>query len=198
MLSLVKSLRTLAFALAAGAFVAAGVSSGAYAQAANPCAPKPANPCAPKGDKKPANPCAPKAANPCAVKPTADAVQVVRPKGTTLAKGDTKSLVAQGEALFKDTKLSTNGMACDSCHADLGAFSASFAQPYPHAVGMVQERYGLARIQRDEMVQVCMVGPMEAKLLGWESKDLAALTAYVGVLQERFRKTAANPCAGKK
>jgi hypothetical protein len=67
-------------ALLAGGFA---VPQEAFAQAANPCAPKttkaanpcaakPTNPCAPKAANpcaaKPANPCAPKAANPCAPK----------------------------------------------------------------------------------------------------------------------------------
>jgi hypothetical protein len=72
---MLTSFRTLAFSVAVGSFIALG-SAGAYAQAANPCAPKAANPCAAKKaaddkammDKKPANPCAPKPANPCAAK----------------------------------------------------------------------------------------------------------------------------------
>jgi len=84
---MLTSLRTLAFTVAVGSFVALG-SAGAYAQSANPCAPKAANPCAAKKpmddkgmmDKKPANPCAAKKsmddkgmmdtkpANPCAAK----------------------------------------------------------------------------------------------------------------------------------
>jgi len=75
MQSVMKSVRTLVLATAVGGLVAVGGSAGAFAQAANPCAPKAANPCAPKtGDKswdkkKAANPCAPKKAeNPCAPK----------------------------------------------------------------------------------------------------------------------------------
>ena len=80
---MLTSLRTLAFTVAVGSFVALG-SAGAYAQATNPCAAKAANPCAAKAanpcaakkamddkammDKKPANPCAAKPANPCAAK----------------------------------------------------------------------------------------------------------------------------------
>lgn len=144
-----------------------------------------------------ANPCAPKAANPCAAKPDVDPKLVLRPKGTALAKGDHAALVKQGEALFKDEKLSTNGMACQSCHADLGAFAPSFAKPYPHTVAMAQEKGGVKSVKLDEMVQFCMVVPMEAKPLKWESKELAALTAYTGELQKTFRKTAVNPCAAK-
>lgn len=174
--------RFIPAAILAAALSAAGGASSA--QAANPCAPKAANPCAPK------------AANPCAAK-AAGMPEVLRPKGTKLATGDHKQLVKQGEALFKDTKLSTNGMSCNSCHADLAAFQPSFAQPYPHEVSMAKDR-GISKIALDEMIQLCMVVPMEAKPLKWDSKELAALTAYTGELQKQYRKPAsANPCAAK-
>lgn len=151
-----------------------------------------------------ANPCAAKAANPCAGKPDVDARLVLRPAGTKLAGGDHAQLVKEGEALFKDTTLSTNGMACESCHADLGAFNQSFAKPYPHRVAMTKERGGVDKVALDEMVQFCMVVPMAAKPLPWESRQLAALTAYSAELQKRFVKQAAapaakpaNPCAPK-
>lgn len=180
-------------ALAAAVMVSAGIVSvggagSAMAQAANPCAPKAANPCAAK------------AANPCAAK-AAGMPEVLRPKGTKLATGDHKQLVGQGESLFKDVKLSTNGMSCNSCHADLEAFQPSFAQPYPHQVAMANEQAGISKIALDEMIQLCMVVPMEAKPLKWDSKELAALTAYTGELQKQYRKQAsakpANPCAPK-
>ncbi len=180
----------------------------ARAQAANPCAPKAANPCAPKAANpcapKAANPCAPKAANPCAGKPEVDPKLVLRPKGTSLAQGNHAQLVKQGEALFKDTKLSTSGISCQSCHLDNDNFAPSFAKPYPHQVAMAKEKGGVASVQLDEMVQFCMVVPMAAKPLRWDSRELAALTAYSGELQKAFSKQpqktgakGANPCAAK-
>jgi len=117
-----------------------------------------------------------------------DAKQVMRPKGTALAKGNQAELVKLGEKLFKDPKLSTNGMACESCHADNAAFSESFAKPYPHEVAMAKEQGGVTSVQLDEMVQFCMVVPMEAKPLAWNSKELAALTAYTAQVQKKFVK----------
>lgn len=141
------------------------------------------------------------AANPCASQaatPEVDAKLVLRPKGTSLAKGDPAALVKQGEALFKDETLSTNGQACQSCHAGLGAFAPSFAKPYPHAVHMAVAKGGVTAVHLDEMVQFCMVVPMEAKPLPWDSKELAALTAYTGELQKMFQKAAAaGPGVGK-
>ncbi len=156
----------------------------AYAQ--NPCAPK-MNPCAAK-------------ANPCAAKPMVDPKLVTRPAGTHLAGGDHAAQVALGKQLYADPKLSTNGMSCASCHTGNAAFAKTFAQPYPHFVQMASDRGGLKKIALDEMVQFCMVAPMAAKPLAWDSKELAALTAYTAEVQKTFKPgTGApmNPCAPK-
>ncbi len=185
------------FALVAyGEFNTAEAANPCNPCAANPCAANPcaANPCA--ANPCAANPCAanPCAANPCAANPCAgakvDANLVTRPAGTSLAKGDVKL----GEKLFKDTGLSTNGMSCQTCHEDNAAFEASFAKPYPHKVAMAAVQGGVTSIDLDEMVQFCLVVPMETKPLPWDSKELAALTAYTAELQKSFM---ANPCAGK-
>lgn len=57
---------------------------------------------------------------------------------------------------------------------------------------MVKEQAGLAQIRVDEMVQVCMVVPMASRPLPWGSRELAALTAYVGELQKKFKLTAGS------
>lgn len=107
----------------------------------------------------------------------------VRPAGYQPRPGDP----AAGEKLFHDTKLSTNGMACASCHANNAAFSDSFAKPYPHTVAMAKDQWGLQTIHLDEMVQACMVMPMAAKPLPWDSKELADLTAYMAQVQKTFK-----------
>jgi cytochrome c peroxidase len=109
--------------------------------------------------------------------------QTVRPAGYQPPVGDARL----GEKLFNDKKLSTNGMACATCHANHGAYQASFAQPYPHTVGMAKDQLGRQSVHLDEMVQACMVMPMEAKPLPWGSKELAALVAYVQVQQKTFK-----------
>lgn len=109
--------------------------------------------------------------------------QTVRPAGYKPLAGDAKL----GEKLFNDSKLSTNGMSCATCHANHGAYQASFAQPYPHTVGMAKDQLGRKAVHLDEMIQACMVMPMEAKPLPWASKELAALVAYVQVQQKTFK-----------
>ena len=174
--------------------------------AANPCNPcgmkhkNPCNPCAMK-HKNPCNPCAgknPCAANPCAKKTgQVDAKLITRPAGTKLySRMSRAKLVKKGEKLFKDTSLSTNGMSCNTCHSGNNSFGMTFAKPYPHYVGMAKDKAGMKQINADEFVQFCMVVPMAAKPLGWKSKKLAALTAYVeDVKQKDFMKSKGmNPC----
>ncbi len=173
----------------------------------NPCAAKTKmmNPCAAKNKKKMMNPCNPCAAkvnpcNPCGAAGV-DPKLVVRPKGTMLYQGDQGSLVAEGKKLFMDTSLSSNGLACQSCHANLDAFAKSFAKPFPHRVEMAVDNSGIKSVSLDEMIQFCMVVPMESKPLPWDSRELAAVTAYTETLQQTFIAKApnpCNPCAAKK
>jgi cytochrome c len=109
----------------------------------------------------------------------------IRPPGYKPLKGDPGA----GKALFNDTKLSSNGMSCASCHANHGAFSSSFAKPYPHTVAMARDRLGRKSVYLDEMVQACMIMPMAAKPLPWNSTELADLSAYVSELQKTFKPT---------
>jgi cytochrome c len=167
---------------------------------ANPCAPGSStsmNPCAAKNPCAANNPCS--AANPCAAAMSnrIDSNLVTRPKHYRPYKGTQAELVAYGEKLFSDTSLSTNGMSCNTCHQSFGAYNDTFAMPYPHFVQMPSDRAGLQAVHLDEMVQFCMVAPMAAKPLPWDSKELAALTAYTATLQKDFKPRTGNPCAAK-
>lgn len=166
--------------------------------AANKCAPAGLNPCAARNPCAAKNPCASKnpcAANPCAGKMNPCAIKSVkRPANYKPYQGAEKELRAYGERLYKDTKLSSNGLSCESCHQGGNLFQASFAKAYPHEVAMAKNQFGMSQVFLDEMVQICMVAPMATKALGWQSKELAALTAYVATLQTSFKP---NPCAAK-
>lgn len=146
------------------------------------------NPCA-------KNPCA-KPANPCAARSGIDPKLITRPAGYKPAAGDAKL----GEKLWNDAKLSTNGMSCNTCHANHRAFQASFAKPYPHLVAMAKDQAGVRAVHLDEMIQACMLMPMAAQPLPWDSKELAGLVAYTQNVQTTFRpgaKAPANPCSAK-
>lgn len=151
---------------------------------------------------QPVNPCGPK--NPCAVQGgetrELDSRRITRPAGTVLATGDHTQLVKEGERLWKDAKLSKNGLSCDGCHANYGNFMPSFAKPYPHEVAMMRDKAGVQQIRLDEMVQGCLIVPMATQPLPWDSRELAALTTYTAEMQKGFKPgdtAPANPCAPK-
>ncbi len=154
-----------------------------------------ANPCAGHG-----NPCAMK--NPCVAQAEAiDPRQITRPQDIRPFSGIKRSmLVEEGRMLFEDSSLSSNGMSCNSCHATNDMFGASFATPYPHPFEMARKRAGLDRaLYADEVVQFCLIVPMKAQPFAWDSRELAALAAYVvDVKQKEFiAALRMNPCAMK-
>jgi hypothetical protein len=200
--------------------LAGGPAAAAEPNPCNPCAAKKANPCNPCGTKRmnPCNPCAPKQTNPCGAKNPCnpcgakgmnpcnpcgagariDPARFTRPAGLHMG-GDRARLVAEGEKLWTDNSLSTNGAACATCHANYAAFLPTFAKPYPHEVSMVKARSGVGQVDAAEMVQFCMLQPMQADPLPWTSSKLAALAAYVEQLQGGFKPSpgamkVANPC----
>ncbi len=111
---------------------------------------------------------------------------IKRPMFSKKYKGDRRNLVARGKELYGDSSLSTNGLNCNSCHTDMAGYNDTFKQPYPHYVAMGKDIYGQKKLTAESMVQVCMQQPMEAKPLPWDSEELAALTAYVEVLQKEY------------
>ncbi len=162
----------------------------------NPCAAKKCNPCAASACNpcNPCNPCGAAAAvNPCAVK---------RNPCHPTYKCTPCGLAELGKALWADPKFSTNGLACATCHVGgQAAFLPTFAQAYPHPVAMATA-IGIKEMTAEEMVQFCLVQPMASKTLAWDSKELAALTAYTLEVQKGFNPCAAtgggcNPCAAK-
>jgi len=118
-----------------------------------------------------------------------DPAQVTRPEGVAMHEAPVAQLEARGAELFEDTSLSTNDMACASCHADLAQYRDTFAERYPHFVQMASDMAGLDEVTAAEMVQLCMMVPMAAQPLPWDGVELAALTAYVQAERERFAET---------
>jgi cytochrome c len=108
-----------------------------------------------------------------------DPEKVTQPDGVELAEGDPEALRARGRELFNDASIGESGLACANCHADFGQYKETFKKPYPHFVNMAKSKAGLEQVNAAEMVQLCMVVPMQAEPLDWQSEELAALTAYV-------------------
>ncbi|MEE9322336.1 MAG: hypothetical protein V3U76_17990 [Granulosicoccus sp.] len=128
----------------------------------------------------------------CASGPQFTTDQIVRPADMTPVLTDRSALVTKGEALWNDKSLSSNGLACSSCHVgNVAAFKTTFKEPYPHQVEMASDMGGLETIDADGMVQLCMLVPMKADILPWDSEELAALTAYVvDVVQPDYQQKA--------
>jgi len=172
----------------------------------NGCAMATCKPCAPRaGKRNPCSPCAARnpcaASNPCAAGDRVDPQMVTRPEGTKPYQGDRSALLNEGKALWNSKEISrNNSMSCSSCHQDGTAMlQPDFAKPYPHFVQMVADNNGMKSITLEEMVQFCMIKPMQSKPFSWDSRQLAALTAYTAVLQKEFKPVgnAVNPCAAR-
>lgn len=169
----------------------------------NTCAAK--NPCQTKNPCAAMNPCATKnpyaAKNPCAAGDRVDPKLVTRPNGTEPYQGDMLALVTEGRDLWNSKAISrNNSVSCSTCHQDgTTMLQPGFAKPYPHSVQMAKDAAGMESITLEGMVQLCMIKPMQSKPFAWDSRQLAALTAYTSVLQRTFKPVGNthNPCAAK-
>lgn len=162
------------------ASIATGFFSTAYAAV---CAAK----CKPKCSAKMTK-CSPKCSpkSKCGVK--ADPKLIQRPAGFKENYSSTPAKILAGEVMFKNVKLSTNKLSCASCHAGGASYKASFSQPFPHKVEMASETYGVDKINLDEAIQMCMLGPMASKPLAWNSPELENLVTFVSEEQKKFIK----------
>jgi hypothetical protein len=115
---------------------------------------------------------------------------LIRPAGTlSYQSEDPAELVAYGEQVWNDKKLSRNGKtACADCHKkNTRMFKNTFLEPYPHEVKLPYKKLGLTSVDAEQVVQLMVVLKMKNDLLPWESKKLAALTSYtVEVVQKQF------------
>lgn len=175
--------------------IAVATAGHAARAACGPCRPKASqqgNPCAAK--KKAVSPCSPCAPGslkgPCGASdmPAPKAADFTRPKRSKRFTGDHDVLVAMGKKLYGDTRLSSNELSCDSCHSDFNNYGETFKKPYPHTVKMPKDVSGVGKITAEQMVQFCLIRPMMGKPLAWDSKELAALAAYVEEQREHFAK----------
>lgn len=175
--------------------------SGCAMATCKPCAGKrnPCNPCAARNPCAAMNPCAAK--NPCAAGGRVDPQAVTRSEGIKPYQGDQAALLNEGKALWNSKEISrNNSMSCSSCHQNGTAMlQPDFTKPYPHFVQMVADNNGMKSITLEGMIQFCMIKPMQSKPFAWDSRQLAALTAYTTVLQKEFKPVGNtfNPCAAR-
>jgi cytochrome c len=117
--------------------------------------------------------------NPCAANPCASG-------GNTLTRphafDNFGQAAAMGEKMWNDENLGTAGVACLSCHADYDSLNLDGNKNYPHFVGMVGDVVTL-----DQMINYCMVNPMQGKQFDKNSKELTAMAAYFRAYRMKYR-----------
>lgn len=106
-------------------------------------------------------------------------VSTLRPPGYKPEYRITESAVKRGKQLFNDTSLSTNGRSCSGCHQNAQSFGPGFKTPYPHAAMNSKARFGVDKLQLDEVIQVCLQGPLKNVPLEWGSPEQVDLTTYL-------------------
>ena len=84
--------------------------------------------------------------------------------------------VANGDALWHNGKLGSNGLACGNCHPDGSATN-------PHTWPKFQTNLGKVGTLRD-MINWCMTVPMQGKPLAFDSADMVAMEAYATYMHQ--------------
>jgi len=188
-----KHITTLAAAiLLAMGLSAAPAFAGNSMNPCNPCSMKksmnPCNPCSMKKSMNPCNPCSMKKSmnpcNPCAMKAVKG--QWGTPGNQSVRKhafDNFQQAVAYGKKLWSDENIGTSGVACLSCHANYELLHFERNQNFPHFVKMVGDVVSL-----DQMINYCMLNPMQGKQWGKHSKELTAMGAYYRAYRMQYRK----------
>ena len=102
---------------------------------------------------------------------------------------DPAKLARQGNALWADATLGTSGNSCSTCHPNGAGLKST---PWPKFISMADDTLTV-----DQMINFCMLNPMKAKPLEWNSQKMTALAAYVAANSGKGGE-AVNPCAMKK
>lgn len=80
------------------------------------------------------------------------------------------SVVNEGRRLWGSTELSTNGVACGQCHPNA-------ANTHPETYPKFQQQLGRVIGLRD-MINWCIMNPLEGKTLDLDDPRMVALEAY--------------------
>ena len=81
------------------------------------------------------------------------------------------SVVAKGRTMWVDPDLGTNGVACAQCHPNA-------ADTHPETYPKFQQQLGRVIALR-EMINWCMMNPLEGAPLDHDDPDMVAIEAYV-------------------
>lgn len=81
------------------------------------------------------------------------------------------SVVEEGRALWVSADLGTNGVACAQCHPNA-------ANTHPETYPKFQQQLGRVIALRD-MINWCLINPLEGEPLELDSAEMVAIEAYV-------------------
>ncbi len=81
------------------------------------------------------------------------------------------SVVEEGRALWGSGELGTNGVACGQCHPNA-------ANTHPETYPKFQQQIGRVIALR-EMINWCLINPLEGVPLGYDDPKMIAIEAYV-------------------
>ena len=81
------------------------------------------------------------------------------------------SVVEKGRALWASPELGTNGVACGQCHPNA-------ANTHPETYPKFQQQLGRVIALRD-MINWCLMNPLEGAPLELDSREMVAIEAYV-------------------
>ena len=93
--------------------------------------------------------------------------------------------VERGKGLFMDASLGTTGMSCNSCHVEGGMKAGKMGDveiaPFAHIAKRYPRYFKMAgRVMTlDQVINWCILTPMEGTPLAWNDQRLSDLAAYV-------------------
>jgi len=169
------------------ALLALSIAAPVTASAANPC-----NPCSMQKHANPCNPCSmKKPANPCSMKKTGSEAhedgRMVDANGRVMLRGHAfdnfQQAVDVGRRMWADDTLGTSGVACLGCHANHDRLHLDKNQNFPHFVKMVGDVVTL-----DQMINYCMLNPMQGKPFAADSRELTAMAAYYRAYRMQYMR----------
>jgi thiosulfate dehydrogenase len=93
------------------------------------------------------------------------------PREQAIWKAELDKLVAEGDRLFHSDEIGTNGVACAMCHPNA-------SNTHPETYPKFQTQLKKVALLRD-MVNWCIINPLEGKELADNDPKLKALEAYI-------------------
>jgi cytochrome c len=100
-------------------------------------------------------------------------------------KQEMKQAYMRGKDLFMDASLGTNGMSCNSCHAEGGTKAGKMGDMEIPPFSKVGDKYPMyfkmagKVMTLDQVINFCVTTPMAGEALAWDDQKLADLATYI-------------------